>query len=277
MSSAAVLTPPTHEDLTRKLHMLEAAMYLYNPSPDWVVREYGGRPFYLTPDRGGEPVEHPAMREVDARGNDLGPLMVAADGRTGIKTIWGGKAYVKGHPTEKGAIDGMAAWETVKFFAEHYSFLGIIYLEGSADDAGRMKTAKKAYQANVRNWALEQTQARAEFVAHWRQQPGNKGSGKLPPPPKVNELRAQEILDELGEERREAAAFVCTVCFGYETADWDKFARHLAASHSRPNEKREDWDAAAAAPQAGPDDGEDEDDDQPAARRGGKPGKRKGR
>jgi hypothetical protein len=274
MSTAAILTPPTHEDLTRKLHALEQAMYLYNPSPEWVIREQGGRPFYLVPDRGGEAIPHPSFKDEHGQ-----PLMVIADGRTGVKTLWGGKKYEKGHATERGALEGQAAWEIVKYFAEFYSFLGIIYLEGSADDAARMKAAKNAYRANVRNWALEQTQARAEFVANWRKQPGNKNSGRMPPPPTTVQLQAQEILDEVGTETRMAATFVCTLCFLYETTDWDKFSRHLAASHNRPNEKREDWDAASAPAAGAPDLDDDEEDDDvtpPAARSGrGKPGKRR--
>jgi hypothetical protein len=280
MSSPA-LEIPTHEDLTRTLHQMERDMYVYNPAPEWVLIEHGGRPYWLPPDRGGVAVDHPTLRERDAQGRDLGPLKVAADGRLGLKSAWGWLEYQRGQGVKSGKLPGQDAWEIVKFMAEKHADRGIIYLRGDDSDVPRMTAAKKIYQANVRNWALEQQQARAEFVSHWRQQPGNKGSGKLPPPPTAIQLQAQELLDELGVERRDAAAFVCRVCFGYETADWEKFARHMAASHNRPNERREDYDAAAAggAPDLDDDEEDDEEDDDiapPAARSGkGKQGRRK--
>lgn len=228
-------TPPSRTELAEEIRHYAPAMHLYQGSPEWVTIEVHGRLVHFPPDLGGTLVDHPTKR--DAAG---GPARVPADGRIAVRDVYGILRDPRNanRPYGIGLLPGQESSAIVMYLVENYQERGIVWLRGDETDQVRIDASKKLYSRFIRGWAEEQRGARAEFVRNFQDKPQNKGL--VPPPPTPPQIRAQEILDSISIEGRQGHEFMCTVCYGWEGASFETYARHMKASHGRVVEKPKD-------------------------------------
>ena len=217
--SVAAPPLPSHNDLLRELRANMPAMYLHNAGPEWFRLTFSSREYWMPPTLDGEPlVEHPVTG-----------YQVKADGTLAVRDAYGPTRNDQGRPNGVNPLKGHDAVSLIKYALEKYQKRGITWLQGNHTDEARKAAARKAYYKHIETWARQEVDARAEFVRKWQDQPNNKG--RVPPPPKPTQVRAQEILDAGRDDKRSGAEFICK--FGcYETSDAEKFARHMRVNHA---------------------------------------------
>lgn len=225
--------PPSRYELAQDIRQNAPAMHIYHACPEWLPIEVFGRTFWVPPHIEGEPtVEHPTRRARTAEGLDAGPEKHRANGRLAIKDIWGIiREKRSNRPIGLDVLEGQTAGAIVVFMVENYGERGVVWLRGDDTDKGRMETSRKLYSRFIRTWAEGERSARAEFVRRWNDNKDN--AGRVPPPPTPNQLRAQELIDQLATETRSGAEHICIVCYGWEGSSFEKYARHMKAAHGR--------------------------------------------
>jgi hypothetical protein len=251
-TAAPAYSTPSRDDLAREIRTYAPAMYLYLGSPKWKPLEVFGRTLYVPPHLKGEPeVEHPTERLKDkASGENLGPKMVKADGRLAVRDLWGILRDKKANnrPTGVGMLEGQDAGAIVMFVVDNYGDQGVVWLRGDETDAQRQAYSKKLYARSRRVWAEGERAARDEFVKNFLASPVNKG--RIPPPPKPTQIEAQEVIDEMAVEGRNAE-FICTISYDWEGNSFEKYARHMKAAHGRIVEPPKDEAAKSPKRPAG--------------------------
>lgn len=225
---------PTRGMLSERIRQMKRGLVAYQPGRKWFSFEFGGVQYHIPPDLGGKLVEHPVERDPATKR----PRMVVANGELEIHDRYGilydrpgevpgGKMVPKG----TGLLKGESSDAIIIYLVENYSERGCVWLEGDGNDEARKEAARKKIHRFLRGWAEDQRAARMEFVSNFKK----LNPGRDVPPPKGTELEAQEYLDNLSQEARSAAAFVCDFN-DYETSNWDAFERHLWAAHQQKRE-----------------------------------------
>lgn len=225
-------TPPSRDDLMKRMQVVTPKMALYQPAPQWLLFEHSGNAYWMPPDLDGAPTKHPVTG-----------AEVVGDGRMLVGTHFGNvysKKDVVNPATGRrermvigqGPAHGESADAIVVHAIENFGQRGVVWLEGNAEDAGRILAARKIYQRWRRDSAEEAINARRAFLANWTNLPQNKGRTAAEAPPQTELQRdAQEFLDEMSEERRLSSAYIC-VHDGYDTNDRSKYLRHMKAAHN---------------------------------------------
>jgi len=233
MSTAiAPYSPPSRAELAREIQVYAPAMYLFHACPEWLEMQIFGRSFWMPPHQDGESlVEHPIVRVRGTQGEDLGPLMVKADGKLPVKDIYGilRDKRMLNRPIGVGLLEGQDAGSVVMFAVENYGERGVVWLRGDDTDVSRKAASRKLYVRFIRAWAEGERNARAEFIRRWQENKDNKG--RIPPPPTATQIRGQEILNTIATETRTGAEFICTICYGWEGGKFESYARHMKAAH----------------------------------------------
>jgi len=233
MSSALHAVAPTRDELAQDIRQHLPAMFLFHDCAEWLPMEVFGRTQYLPPyHKDLHLVPHPVLRQIDPdTKKDLGPLMVQANGRLAVRDTYGIKRDARTNkPLSVGLLEGQNAPDVVIYAVETYGERGVVWLRGDDSDAERMDKSRKLYMRFVRGWAEGERAARAELVRRFLDNPANKG--RVPPPPKPNQIRAQEILDNQ-DSRERTAAHICLIGYDWEGDDWDAYARHMKAAHAQ--------------------------------------------
>lgn len=242
MSTAIAYAPPSREELANEIRQFAPAMFLYHRCPEWLRMEIFARDFYLPPDIEGHPlIEHPVDRlRNPLTGEDAGPRMVKANGQLAVRDIYGILRDIRNsnRPRGIGLLQGQDSGAIVMYAIDTYGERGVVWLRGDDTDEQRKTASAKLYSRFIRSWAEEQRSARAEAVRRWNDNPENKG--RVPPPPTGVQIRAQEILDQIAVETRKGAEYICQVCYGWEGDSFEKFQRHMKASHGRHVERPRD-------------------------------------
>lgn len=224
---------PSEDQLADEIRKYAPAMFLYQPSDEWLTFEHGGRIYDMPPDLGGKLVPHPRRRDPKT----LQPEMAKADGRLGVKDVYGMHRDQRGQALGMGPFKGMESSSIVRFACGYYYERGVVWLRGDASDEGRKAAAKRIYGVWVRHWAEQQKAARDEFVNNFRRIEANKE--RRVPRPTAQQRRAQDILDMLSEGERAGTEYVCPMgCSEWSEDDYDKYERHMRVQHQKKVEPR---------------------------------------
>jgi hypothetical protein len=248
MATALHVQPPSRDELAADIRHHLPAMYLFHDCPEWLVMEIFGRSQYLPPYRVGLPlIPHPVLRDIDpVTKQDLGPLMVQANGRLGVRDTYGIKRDPRSNkPINVSLLEGQNAGDIVIFACENYGERGVVWLRGDESDVDRMDKSRKLYSRFVRGWAEGERTARSEMVGKFLALPANKG--RMPPPPTPNQIRAQNILDSQ-DIRDRVSEFICRTAYDWEGDKFENYARHMKAAHGITVPPQRDETADAPGP-----------------------------
>jgi len=233
MSSALHVQPPSRDELAADIRHHLPAMYLFHDCAEWLPMEIFGRTQYLPPYRAGLPlIPHPVLRDINPdTKQDLGPLMVQANGRLAVRDTYGIKRDPRSNkPLSVGLLDGQNAADIVIFACDVYGDRGVIWLRGDDTDASRMDVSRKFYMRYVRGWAEGECAARLAQVGKFFENKEN--ANRKPPPPTQRQIRARNILDNM-DIRERSAIFICQIDYDWEGDDFETYARHMKAAHGK--------------------------------------------
>lgn len=224
-------------DIAAEIRQASPPRTIYQPAPEWVTVEMGGKITFFPPDLPGAPlVVHPAFRENGK------PVMVRANGTLDVRDKYGPVFDSKSRKIKPGIrlLKGETANDFLLFIgsSEKYQGAGFTWLHGDEKDEGRKKAAKARYQIARRKQAEQEVQSRAETVANFNKLPQNQG--QTPPPPTQRQIEAQEFLDDIRAEGREGFDYVCRHGCAVQTNDFAKYARHMRVTHKETVEQETD-------------------------------------
>jgi hypothetical protein len=179
-------------------------------------------------------VEHPIER------NDSGgPKMVKANGIAEIRNFYGvryGKRSVPiagywQRPIEDREALIFQAEDIVVHLVRKHEVRGLIDLTGDEGRDNVLKAeARKKFLAANREWAMNERNARAEFVEKYKKE--NPGAVSFPPP-KKSQIRAEVLLLQAERNERQSAAQYRCECGMFEHDDRELFEMHLQARHGK--------------------------------------------
>lgn len=224
MSTAPAATEfqrPSISELTRQVRDAFPGYRLYRWGSDFWRQEFGGNQYRFPPDLGGKLIPDP----------DKPGEMVKADGILLIKDRVGTIYNAKGKATGIGPVEHETAFHQVLFFADNYAEYGVVWLKGDHTDVEQRAESRKRVMAAMRRSAEAEIRARHEFIDKW--QKSNPGTPLAScPPPTPRQIEAQELLDQLVEDRRDHYGYVCE-CQMYATNDFVSYERHARLRHGK--------------------------------------------
>jgi hypothetical protein len=234
------MAPPTAQDVRKMVSRIHQSVTfeVYWAGRDWLFTQYAGIFYEIPPDLDGRMIAHPYRRN----SSDMTPLMVRADGRLEIRDRIGSDGEV----TKDGSAQDIAAFLVEKHFRHGLALLG----QGPEKDARAIAYAKQQAKEAKRLACEADTDAWKAHIKKWLESPANKGKPLPVPPQRIAD--AQDYLDDLATEVVEEFKYTCQVCGSIRTNDFERYARHMKASHGEDVAPPEATSAAPPEASGGP-------------------------